>query len=175
MECFIIVYVELIQDNLVHFPYYSSRPNRYLEISTNTNRSVSNVQLTKYQFYSKNNEKESNEYNPNCLSSLKDPSLPLGNYLVFRGLFHIAIGRHFIGVSHCLQECTGSICLAYGLESCQCIAGPDDPPTKSCELCCKLPGEDQPCLWETIASTIRANVPLVSISSSSRGTFTGNE
>ncbi|KAK1130393.1 hypothetical protein K0M31_018525 [Melipona bicolor] len=43
-------------------------------------------------------------------------------------------------------ECTGSICLAYGLESCQCIAGPDDPPTKSCELCCKLPGEDQPCL-----------------------------
>ncbi|KOX76103.1 Disintegrin and metalloproteinase domain-containing protein 10 [Melipona quadrifasciata] len=35
---------------------------------------------------------------------------------------------------------------AYGLESCQCIAGPDDPPTKSCELCCKLPGEDQPCL-----------------------------
>ncbi|KAF7414325.1 hypothetical protein HZH68_002814 [Vespula germanica] len=43
-------------------------------------------------------------------------------------------------------ECTGSICLAYGLESCQCIAGPEDPPTKSCELCCKLPGEDQPCL-----------------------------
>ncbi|KAI4501923.1 hypothetical protein M0802_003258 [Mischocyttarus mexicanus] len=45
-----------------------------------------------------------------------------------------------------LMECTGSICLAYGLESCQCIAGPEDPPTKSCELCCKLPGEDQPCL-----------------------------
>ncbi|XP_033353105.1 disintegrin and metalloproteinase domain-containing protein 10-like [Bombus vosnesenskii] len=45
-----------------------------------------------------------------------------------------------------MGECTGSICLAYGLESCQCIAGPVDPPTKSCELCCKLPGEDQPCL-----------------------------
>ncbi|XP_043289218.1 disintegrin and metalloproteinase domain-containing protein 10-like [Venturia canescens] len=45
-----------------------------------------------------------------------------------------------------MGECTGSICLAYGLESCQCIAGPNDPPTKSCELCCKLPGEDQPCL-----------------------------
>lgn len=45
-----------------------------------------------------------------------------------------------------MGECTGSICLAYGLESCQCIAGPDDPPTKSCELCCKLAGEDQPCL-----------------------------
>ncbi|XP_076544396.1 disintegrin and metalloproteinase domain-containing protein 10 isoform X2 [Osmia lignaria lignaria] len=44
-----------------------------------------------------------------------------------------------------MGECTGSICLAYGLESCQCIAGPEDPPTKSCELCCKLPGEDQPC------------------------------
>ncbi|XP_076060396.1 kuzbanian-like [Oratosquilla oratoria] len=43
-------------------------------------------------------------------------------------------------------ECTGSICLAYGLESCQCIRRTGDPPTKSCELCCKLPGEDQPCL-----------------------------
>ncbi|XP_034948232.1 disintegrin and metalloproteinase domain-containing protein 10-like [Chelonus insularis] len=45
-----------------------------------------------------------------------------------------------------MGECTGSICLAYGLESCQCTAGPNDPPTKSCELCCKLPGENQPCL-----------------------------
>ena len=27
-------------------------------------------------------------------------------------------------------ECTGSICLAYGLESCQCRQGPDDKPTK---------------------------------------------
>lgn len=44
------------------------------------------------------------------------------------------------------QECTGSICLAYGLESCQCIPGPTDPPTKACELCCRLPGENQPCL-----------------------------
>lgn len=44
------------------------------------------------------------------------------------------------------QECTGSICLAYGLESCQCIPGPDDPATKACELCCRLPGENQPCL-----------------------------
>ncbi|XP_015116247.1 disintegrin and metalloproteinase domain-containing protein 10 isoform X2 [Diachasma alloeum] len=45
-----------------------------------------------------------------------------------------------------MGECTGSICLAYGLESCQCSAGPIDPPTKSCELCCKLPGEEQPCI-----------------------------
>uniref|UniRef100_A0A0C9RNW9 ADAM10 endopeptidase n=1 Tax=Fopius arisanus TaxID=64838 RepID=A0A0C9RNW9_9HYME len=45
-----------------------------------------------------------------------------------------------------MGECTGSICLAYGLESCQCSAGPIDPPTKSCELCCKLPGEDQACI-----------------------------
>jgi len=44
------------------------------------------------------------------------------------------------------QECTGSICLAYGLESCQCIPGPNDPLTKACELCCRLPGENQPCL-----------------------------
>ncbi|CAH1975743.1 unnamed protein product [Acanthoscelides obtectus] len=43
------------------------------------------------------------------------------------------------------QECTGSICLAYGLESCQCIPEKDDPKTKACELCCKLPGDNQPC------------------------------
>lgn len=43
------------------------------------------------------------------------------------------------------QDCTGSICLAYGLESCQCIPEDGDPKTKSCELCCKKPGE-QPCL-----------------------------
>ena len=43
-------------------------------------------------------------------------------------------------------ECTGSICLAYGLDSCQCERAAGDPATKSCELCCKLPGEDQPCL-----------------------------
>ena len=36
--------------------------------------------------------------------------------------------------------------MAYGLESCQCQQGPDDSPTKSCELCCKEPGEGQPCL-----------------------------
>lgn len=45
------------------------------------------------------------------------------------------------------KECTGSICLAYGLESCQCIPGPNDPPTKACELCCRVPGENQPCLY----------------------------
>ncbi|XP_052893648.1 uncharacterized protein LOC128301286 [Anopheles moucheti] len=45
-----------------------------------------------------------------------------------------------------MGECTGSICLAYGLESCQCAVGPTDPPIKACELCCKQPGEDKPCL-----------------------------
>ncbi|KAI9584735.1 hypothetical protein GQX74_006630 [Glossina fuscipes] len=44
-----------------------------------------------------------------------------------------------------MGECTGSICLAYGLESCQCIPGPKDDKIKSCELCCKLPGEENPC------------------------------
>ncbi|XP_071549601.1 uncharacterized protein [Panulirus ornatus] len=43
-------------------------------------------------------------------------------------------------------ECSGSICLAYGLESCQCERNHGDPITKSCELCCKLPGENQQCL-----------------------------
>ncbi|XP_049946248.1 uncharacterized protein LOC126428361 [Schistocerca serialis cubense] len=45
-----------------------------------------------------------------------------------------------------MGECTGSICLAYGLESCQCTPGPNDKKTKACELCCKQPGENQPCL-----------------------------
>ncbi|CAH1155155.1 unnamed protein product [Phaedon cochleariae] len=45
-----------------------------------------------------------------------------------------------------MGECTGSICLAYGLESCQCIPTKTDPKTKACELCCKLPGDNQPCL-----------------------------
>lgn len=43
------------------------------------------------------------------------------------------------------QECTGSICLAYGLESCQCIPGPGDNKTKACDLCCKEPGEGKSC------------------------------
>ncbi|KAJ8983191.1 hypothetical protein NQ317_016410, partial [Molorchus minor] len=45
-----------------------------------------------------------------------------------------------------MGECTGSICLAYGLESCQCIPSSSDPKTKACELCCKLPGDSQPCI-----------------------------
>ncbi|KAH1005424.1 hypothetical protein HUJ04_006416 [Dendroctonus ponderosae] len=45
-----------------------------------------------------------------------------------------------------MGECTGSICLAYGLESCQCIPAKGDPKTKACELCCKLPGDHQPCV-----------------------------
>ncbi|XP_063704128.1 uncharacterized protein LOC134833659 [Culicoides brevitarsis] len=44
-----------------------------------------------------------------------------------------------------MGECTGSICLAYGLESCQCIPGPDDNKTKACDLCCKEPGENKQC------------------------------
>ncbi|XP_053638432.2 uncharacterized protein Kul isoform X2 [Cherax quadricarinatus] len=51
-------------------------------------------------------------------------------------------------------ECSGSICLAYGLESCQCERNLGDPITKSCELCCKLPGENQLCL-----SSFEWNVP----------------
>lgn len=45
-----------------------------------------------------------------------------------------------------MGECTGSICLAYGLESCQCIPESNDPLTKACELCCQLSGGNQPCL-----------------------------
>ncbi|CAK1545924.1 unnamed protein product [Leptosia nina] len=49
-----------------------------------------------------------------------------------------------------MGECTGSICLAYGLESCQCLPRTDDP-RSACELCCRKPGG--PCLssfhWNT--------------------------
>ncbi|CAH2215589.1 jg3169, partial [Pararge aegeria aegeria] len=38
-----------------------------------------------------------------------------------------------------MGECTGSICLAYGLESCQCGPRKDDP-RSACELCCRKPG-----------------------------------
>ncbi|XP_026737507.1 uncharacterized protein LOC113500808 [Trichoplusia ni] len=38
-----------------------------------------------------------------------------------------------------MGECTGSICLAYGLESCQCPARSEDP-RSACELCCRRPG-----------------------------------
>ncbi|XP_020711523.2 disintegrin and metalloproteinase domain-containing protein 10-like [Athalia rosae] len=58
-----------------------------------------------------------------------------------------------------MGECTGSICLAYGLESCQCIAEPDDPPTKSCELCCKLPGENEPCLSSFVWNSPPYDIP----------------
>lgn len=58
-----------------------------------------------------------------------------------------------------LQECTGSICLAYGLESCQCIPGKGDPKTKACELCCKLPGDNQPCISSFEWNEIPYDVP----------------
>lgn len=58
-----------------------------------------------------------------------------------------------------LKECTGSICLAYGLESCQCIPGKTDPKTKACELCCKLPGEDYPCQSSFEWNDVPYNIP----------------
>ncbi|RZF47674.1 hypothetical protein LSTR_LSTR006310 [Laodelphax striatellus] len=58
-----------------------------------------------------------------------------------------------------MGECTGSICLAYGLESCQCLPGPHDPPTKACELCCKLPGENQPCLSSFAWNSVPYDIP----------------
>ncbi|XP_014254814.1 disintegrin and metalloproteinase domain-containing protein 10 isoform X1 [Cimex lectularius] len=58
-----------------------------------------------------------------------------------------------------MGECTGSICLAYGLESCQCIPGPDDPITKACELCCKEPGENSPCISSFTWNSIPYDIP----------------
>lgn len=58
-----------------------------------------------------------------------------------------------------MGECTGSICLAYGLESCQCISTEDDPKTKACELCCRLPGEGNPCKSSFIWNELPYDVP----------------
>lgn len=58
-----------------------------------------------------------------------------------------------------MGDCTGSICLAYGLESCQCIAGPSDPDTKACELCCKEPGEDTACKSSFLWNDVPFDVP----------------
>uniref|UniRef100_T1HCD6 Disintegrin domain-containing protein n=1 Tax=Rhodnius prolixus TaxID=13249 RepID=T1HCD6_RHOPR len=58
-----------------------------------------------------------------------------------------------------MGECTGSICLAYGLESCQCLPGPQDPPTKACELCCKLPGENNPCKSSFAWNSLPYDIP----------------
>lgn len=56
-------------------------------------------------------------------------------------------------------ECTGSICLAYGMESCQCSQGPEDAPTKACELCCKDPGLDKPCLSSFELNDVPFDIP----------------
>lgn len=69
-----------------------------------------------------------------------------GEYFAANACF-LSFSYYLIPFSFFRKECTGSICLAYGLESCQCIPGPNDPPTKACELCCRLPGENQPCLY----------------------------
>lgn len=36
--------------------------------------------------------------------------------------------------------------MAYGLESCQCNQESYDRPMKLCEICCKLPGDNQKCI-----------------------------
>ncbi|XP_018561635.1 disintegrin and metalloproteinase domain-containing protein 10 [Anoplophora glabripennis] len=71
-----------------------------------------------------------NGRDPHCPPSINKPNKTICNkeFVCFMG------------------ECTGSICLAYGLESCQCIPADSDPKTKACELCCKLPGDNQPCV-----------------------------
>ncbi|XP_022238528.1 disintegrin and metalloproteinase domain-containing protein 10-like [Limulus polyphemus] len=53
-----------------------------------------------------------------------------------------------------LGECTGSICVAYGLHSCQCRMGPSDPVTKACEMCCQNPGDGSSC-----KSSFEWNIP----------------
>ncbi|KAF2363411.1 Disintegrin domain [Trinorchestia longiramus] len=80
---------------------------------------------------------------PQCPPSINKPNKTICNseFVCYRG------------------ECTGSICLAYGLESCQCQRAAGDPETKSCELCCKLPGEGQPCLSSFDWNVYPYNIP----------------
>jgi len=80
---------------------------------------------------------------PSCPSSTNKPNKTICNdeFVCYKG------------------ECTGSICLAYGLESCQCKRQSGDPVTKSCELCCKLPGEDQPCISSFEWNSLPYNIP----------------
>ncbi|CAH0729239.1 unnamed protein product, partial [Brenthis ino] len=55
-----------------------------------------------------------------------------------------------------MGECTGSICLAYGLESCQCAPRKDDA-RSACELCCRKPGG--PCVSSFHWNTAPYDVP----------------
>ncbi|XP_052740543.1 uncharacterized protein LOC112043461 [Bicyclus anynana] len=55
-----------------------------------------------------------------------------------------------------MGECTGSICLAYGLESCQCAPRKDDA-RSACELCCRKPGA--PCVSSFHWNTAPYDVP----------------
>lgn len=58
-----------------------------------------------------------------------------------------------------MGECTGSICLAYGLESCQCSPSPWESSSKLCELCCKKPGDGEQCLSSFELNTSPNDVP----------------
>ncbi|CAG2122119.1 unnamed protein product, partial [Medioppia subpectinata] len=49
--------------------------------------------------------------------------------------------------------------MAYGLESCQCRRGPNDPITKSCELCCRLPSKDSTCKSSFEWNSVPYDVP----------------
>ncbi|CAG2170054.1 unnamed protein product [Oppiella nova] len=49
--------------------------------------------------------------------------------------------------------------MAYGLESCQCRRGPNDPMTKSCELCCRLPSKDSTCKSSFEWNSVPYDVP----------------
>ena len=84
-----------------------------------------------------------------CPASVLKPNKTVCNqeFVCFQGVMGSFISSlRCINVIH-PQECTGSICLAYGLESCQCSQGEGDSDTKPCELCCKLPGDPlSPCV-----------------------------
>ena len=81
-----------------------------------------------------------------CPQSIMKPNKTVCNeeFVCFQGVSGSGLVRVMIMIMT-MQECTGSICLAYGLESCQCMQGEGDSETKPCELCCKLPGPNSPC------------------------------
>uniref|UniRef100_T1L1V5 Uncharacterized protein n=1 Tax=Tetranychus urticae TaxID=32264 RepID=T1L1V5_TETUR len=69
-----------------------------------------------------------------------------------------------------MGECTGSICIAYGLESCQCKRKFDEPDTKLCELCCRFPGDDATCKSSFEWNTAPLDLPHISTLEIEHGT-----
>lgn len=71
-----------------------------------------------------------------------------------------------------MGECTGSICLAYGLESCQCIPGPNDPRRRPASSVVVFPERTSPACRLSIGTLRPTIYPTCSRSQEHRATIT---